>query len=405
MINLNGKNWSDICFDDIEEVLNNDVSESFFLEFKSDGVDNKKIVKEMCAFANSFGGYIIIGVEDDKTITGCVNWNEQRIHALIYDSLTPIPVFDVKELMKDSKQILLIRVNEGINPPYITSEGRIYERVSSGSFPIKDAGKLQILYDKKQRQVNILERKIHIPEIEDKFFNVCGYIDLGFSLNTHSSFPFSRNFYHLNLDSTIDLLKSFKTPYSFSRLANSYVVTIGELQDVNSPGIEVSTPFGVSYFMEMMHDGSVRARIPLYIEPQKTQEMSMIEPCSVLNRFKRIYAEMMGNHLSEYLIYARKYEKLKVLKQFQPVFDPSHYGDHKNGIVLYERNNQHLTKYGKNVIPVGHRIPISGFKTIDRKWFSDINTEYNNTNLIDALFFVEFLNFGFIDPFEPPETE
>ena len=78
MININGKEWNALESHDVKMLVESDVDESFFFEFKSDQTNNAKIVKEVSAFANTFGGYIFIGVSDDKKIEGCIQWNEQR---------------------------------------------------------------------------------------------------------------------------------------------------------------------------------------------------------------------------------------------------------------------------------------------------------------------------------------
>lgn len=43
-----------------------------------------------------------------KKIEGCQKWDEQRIHATIHDSLSPIPSFDVKKFeTNDNKKYIL----------------------------------------------------------------------------------------------------------------------------------------------------------------------------------------------------------------------------------------------------------------------------------------------------------
>ena len=100
MIGINNKNWDELQFSDIEELLA-EIDENFFFEFKSDDVNPQKLIKEISAFANTYGGYILLGVDDDKTISGCDSWNEQRIHTTIHDSITPTPIFDVKKFIYD----------------------------------------------------------------------------------------------------------------------------------------------------------------------------------------------------------------------------------------------------------------------------------------------------------------
>ena len=138
MININGKEWNKLAASDIQAVISGqDFDESFYFELKDDKVSNKKLMEEVSAFANTFGGYIFLGVTDQKQIEGCTEWNEQRIHTTIHDSITPTPSFDVKRFTIDTKIVYVIRVDEGSEPPYITSSGKIYERLSSGSFVIK----------------------------------------------------------------------------------------------------------------------------------------------------------------------------------------------------------------------------------------------------------------------------
>ena len=143
MVNINGKEWDKLNPSDIEKLIaEQDFEESFYFEFKDDRTTSKKIAKEVSAFANTFGGYIFIGITDDKNIEGCSEWNEQRIHATIYDSITPTPSFDVKKFTCSNKIVYVIKIEEGAEPPYITSSGQIFERVSSSSQPIKDSSKL-----------------------------------------------------------------------------------------------------------------------------------------------------------------------------------------------------------------------------------------------------------------------
>ena len=89
MVNINGKEWSILETSDIQTVIDeHDFSESFYFEFKADEVKPQKLVEEISAFANTFGGYIFIGISDDKKIEGCNLWDEQRIHTTIHDSIT-----------------------------------------------------------------------------------------------------------------------------------------------------------------------------------------------------------------------------------------------------------------------------------------------------------------------------
>ena len=65
-----------------------------------------------------------------------------------------------------------------------------------------------------------------------------------------------------------------------------------------------------------------------------------------------------------------------------------------------------MRKYGENIIPIGHRIPVSGFTYIDRREFEKQQIEFNSNSILNKLFNVEFFNFGFIDDvqFDTPQS-
>lgn len=68
-------------------------------------------------------------------------------------------------------------------PPYITNRGDIYERVSSGSFPIKDSTRLNQLYQKKKDELIRVKNIVELLPLEiDRNFpeNIFAYLDFGF---------------------------------------------------------------------------------------------------------------------------------------------------------------------------------------------------------------------------------
>ena len=188
MININNKIWDKLRLKDIEKYLDTiDDDETFFIEFKEENIRNTQLTKEISAFAKSFGGYILLGVNDSKKIVGCSNiWTELKINTIICNGISPTPHFDIKKFdLKNSKKLYIIKVEEGTNPPYITNDGYIYHRVSSSSDRVKDANTLNNLYLRNQNNIKKIEDKIYIQEISGTIpNNLCGYIDFGFSLTS-----------------------------------------------------------------------------------------------------------------------------------------------------------------------------------------------------------------------------
>lgn len=272
MININNKNWNQLLSSDIEELLTSDISENFFFEFKADDETPAKLIKEISAFTNTYGGYILLGVNNDKTIGGCQKWTEQCIHSTIYDSMTPIPNFDVKEFKIQDSLVLVIKIEEGAMPPYVTNRGEIYERVSSGSFPIRDSSKLTQLYNKRVDQLEKIKRKIELSDIDissygNQPYNLCAYLDLGFSVTCSELTELQKNFYAFDLNPVAAYLRSNSANFSIAQLGHSYLFTIGKVTVTDSDGCELLMGASINNFIEILCDGSIKYRILLISDP------------------------------------------------------------------------------------------------------------------------------------------
>ena len=91
---------------------------------------NKELVKDLSAFANTEGGYLFIGVDDDGTVTGFDSSDklEQRIINLCRDLCNPPlrPYLQKPEV--DGKHILVIEIDQGLSD-LVMVQGRVYIRV------------------------------------------------------------------------------------------------------------------------------------------------------------------------------------------------------------------------------------------------------------------------------------
>ena len=65
------------------------------LEFKKEiPKDKQNLLKTVVAFANGTGGYIYVGVNDDRTVTGIKEEPfdlEEKLSSIVYDSISRIP--------------------------------------------------------------------------------------------------------------------------------------------------------------------------------------------------------------------------------------------------------------------------------------------------------------------------
>lgn len=403
MVNINSKPWEELQFKDVQDYLSDpDSNENCFFEYKIDKVEPAKLVKEISAFANTYGGYIFLGVDDNKNIVGCTAWNEQRIHITIHNGITPTPQFDVKCFSADDKIIYVIKIEEGAMPPYITNKGDICERVSSGSCVVTESGKLNQMYHKRADQLLHIKSQIELPEVEAAKLpnNVFGYWDFGFSVVTSEQTNLQKNFYTIDLEPIAKYLREINPEFSITRVGYSYVFGMGSATVRTQNGKVVPTAAGVHDFMEIMLDGSVRGRLLLIATPE-TADVDITSLFYYSSSFlRKVYSLIFGDGYSDIFVYAQKYEKLTVLKQFVPFYKlgTEDSESDKNRYRKYLEN--HKRKYGNNLIMTSNRIPKSDYEIIDRKYFDELNMAYNTGNLYRELFYSAFMNLGYIDRFE-----
>ncbi|MEO8291677.1 MAG: helix-turn-helix domain-containing protein [Actinomycetota bacterium] len=123
---------------DLEELLRR--QESKTLEFKRDLSSPNPIVKTIVAFANTSGGLLVIGVDDEtRDVVGMPDplGDEERLANLIADRIEPPIVPDIEILAWRSTNVLVARIaDSSLRPHRVKSEGPhggVYVRVGSTS--------------------------------------------------------------------------------------------------------------------------------------------------------------------------------------------------------------------------------------------------------------------------------
>lgn len=95
-------------------------------------------VDELVAFANSNGGTVFLGVEDDGTVTGCTGYDCQNIMESIYDKTSPCMFTDIEEISYGGKTVLAISVKSDGNI-YATANAKYLKRLGKNSKPFHPA--------------------------------------------------------------------------------------------------------------------------------------------------------------------------------------------------------------------------------------------------------------------------
>lgn len=160
---LFNKNLADVTYEDIEGLKNNQIKESEILDYKRDfeqtndrNVNN--LLKEIAAFSNSSGGFLIYGIEETgrggypKEIVGIdSNTNLERLEQIVISNIRPrISVkFSEIPIPEPDRCVLIIFVPEGYNQPYYNNISNKYHKRYNFEAKEMDEHEIEALYQKR----------------------------------------------------------------------------------------------------------------------------------------------------------------------------------------------------------------------------------------------------------------
>ncbi len=150
---------------DLQALITRQVAEGLYVEYKREFPSNNlKIARSIASFANSYGGWYIVGVESSKPDNVAANVRGIDIHAFpdpiskLRDTakshIDPLPAFfqQVVEL-SSNRSVLVVLIPSNQDKPFVTSDGRIYRRAADSSEPVfeKDRYTIDQLYREGRR--------------------------------------------------------------------------------------------------------------------------------------------------------------------------------------------------------------------------------------------------------------
>jgi hypothetical protein len=179
IMSLFTKQIQNIDYQDIRELLTEGAEENIRLEFKRDYPGKSNMLKKISSFANTYGGYIVLGIEEDgrgkvKSLPGIdpirrldqsiVQWCFEEIYPPLVPFVSPpIPHKDIPE-----KVFYVIYVEQSKETPHILNKSRngLYVRTDeySQKFLTRLAkfDELEYLMDKRRKaeslQKELIER-------------------------------------------------------------------------------------------------------------------------------------------------------------------------------------------------------------------------------------------------------
>lgn len=167
------KDIKEIKESDLQILIENSIEEGWYIEYKSKEpfsngtLDKLKISKSIVSFANTKGGWIFWGVKCEKNspseicgfdISKYRNFEDQ-VSQLISSNISPEPIFHFRQInLSNGKIVFIIQVEESPTPPYINSQGIIFQRENNESKPIKERYIIEKLNEKTLNYYNSIER-------------------------------------------------------------------------------------------------------------------------------------------------------------------------------------------------------------------------------------------------------
>lgn len=171
----------DLELSHVKNLIEREIIEGWYVEYKSQipikngKIDSIKVSKSISAFANTNGGWIFWGVECSgnrpSSIKGIDISNfsnfEDQVAQTINSNINPNPIYHFKSIqLEDGKILFVIKVEESPIPPYITSQGAVFQRENNECKPIHDRYVLEKLNEKTMDYYQSIERfsRFDLPE-------------------------------------------------------------------------------------------------------------------------------------------------------------------------------------------------------------------------------------------------
>jgi hypothetical protein len=159
-----------------------EVSEGWYVEYKQQLPKPEDIAKSISAFANHYGGWLFIGVQEAdknenkaKSAPGLPSSSIASARARISDSaearIQPTPMFTIHVLegpnpemgLAEDHAVIVVFVPMGQRTPYIHSSGRVYRRVGDRSTPVEESNRnvLDELWSRSARANELLTARLN----------------------------------------------------------------------------------------------------------------------------------------------------------------------------------------------------------------------------------------------------
>lgn len=167
-----GKNLDDITVDDLLRLIEDSVDEGKTIEYKqvlpgNSDRDKKEFLADVSSFANTNGGDIIYGMEEEDGLPinligleiGDIDTVKLRLDSSIRSGIEPRIIFHLRVIsLEDSKVVLIIRIDNSWDKPHRViygGHGKFHARTSAGKYSLDTYELRKAFTEKQQIEENI----------------------------------------------------------------------------------------------------------------------------------------------------------------------------------------------------------------------------------------------------------
>ncbi len=162
------------------------VHEGWYVEYKSESIKPRDIAKSLASFANQLGGWLFVGVSEDRELHVAENFPGipnaevasflEALRNASKDIISPDVFYSsrvfsgpVESLgLEADRSIVVVQIPQGADCPYVHNDGRIYRRIadSSDPKPETDRSRLDLLIERsKTARSRLSDRITRIPTV------------------------------------------------------------------------------------------------------------------------------------------------------------------------------------------------------------------------------------------------
>lgn len=194
--------------EDITALIDNEAEESVHLDFKAAGAlskDDKKkteIAKDVSAFANSDGGIIVYGIEEQEHKACALSyidgntytkeWLEQVIQDNIQRRIEGLEIFPIRENGDITKSIYIVKIPRSSNTPHMSADKCYYKRNNFRSVKMEEYEVRDLFYREATPNLTINGYNFYQIERNNR------YITFGFIAQAYNDSNTIATLYKLN---------------------------------------------------------------------------------------------------------------------------------------------------------------------------------------------------------------